>query len=55
MKKSLKGKSQIGDAMAQLLKTGTKNTLKSSLKDKLDALKSSINFGFRRAKSVSEC
>lgn len=46
MKKSLKGKSQIGDAMAQLLKTGTKKYTKEQLKDKLDALKSSINFGF---------
>ncbi|AQW90364.1 M16 family metallopeptidase [Elizabethkingia anophelis] len=44
--KSLKGKSQIGDAMAQLLKTGTKKYTKEQLKDKLDALKSSINFGF---------
>ncbi|AJW65175.1 Protease 3 precursor [Elizabethkingia miricola] len=44
--KSLKGKAQIGNMMAQLLKTGTKKYTKEQLKDKLDALKSSINFGY---------
>ncbi|MCT3704344.1 insulinase family protein [Elizabethkingia anophelis] len=43
---SLKGKSQVGNVMAQLLKAGTKNYTNEQLKDKLDALKSSINFGF---------
>ncbi|KFC33393.1 peptidase M16 [Elizabethkingia anophelis] len=43
---SLKTKSQIGSLMAQLLKTGTKKYTKEQLKDKLDALKSNIGFGF---------
>lgn len=42
----LKGKSDIGSLMAQVMKTGTKSHTKEQIQDMLDAWKSNINFGF---------
>lgn len=44
--KDLTGKSDIAGILAQLLKTGTKTQTKEQIQDKLDQLKSSINFNF---------
>ncbi|CAC9976843.1 M16 family metallopeptidase [Flavobacterium panici] len=46
--KDLTGKSDIAGILAQLLKTGTKTQTKEQIQDKLDQLKSSINFNFSR-------
>lgn len=44
--KDLEGKSDVGEILAQLLKTGTKTQTKEQIQDKLDQLKSSISFNF---------
>lgn len=44
--KDLAGKSNVGDIMAELLKTGTKTRTKEQIQDRLDQLKSSVYFGF---------
>jgi len=44
--KDLSGKSDIGGIMAQLLKTGTTTKSKEQIQDRLDQLKSSVNFNF---------
>jgi len=44
--KDLAGKSDVGDIMAELLKTGTKTRTKEQIQDRLDQLKSSVYFGF---------
>lgn len=46
--KDLTGKNDIAGILAQLLKTGTKTQTKEQIQDKLDQLKSSINFNFSR-------
>ncbi|TEB43990.1 insulinase family protein [Flavobacterium circumlabens] len=46
--KDLAGKSDVGGILAQLLKTGTKTRTKEQIQDRLDQLKSSVNFGFSR-------
>lgn len=46
--KDLTDKSDIAGILAQLLKTGTKTQTKEQIQDKLDQLKSSINFNFSR-------
>ncbi|SHL11620.1 M16 family metallopeptidase [Flavobacterium chilense] len=46
--KDLTGKTDAGGILAQLLKTGTKTKTKEQIQDKLDQLKSSINFNFSR-------
>lgn len=44
--KDLAGKSDVGSIMAQLLKTGTTTRSKEQIQDRLDQLKSSVNFNF---------
>ncbi|RUT71699.1 insulinase family protein [Flavobacterium cupreum] len=44
--KELAGKTNTGGILAQLLKTGTKTRTKEQIQDRLDQLKSSVNFGF---------
>ncbi|MBP4139505.1 M16 family metallopeptidase [Flavobacterium geliluteum] len=44
--KDLAGKSDIGGILAQLMKTGTKTRTKEQIQDRLDQLKSSVNFNF---------
>ncbi|MWB96507.1 insulinase family protein [Flavobacterium sp. GA093] len=44
--KDLAGKSDVGTILAQLLKTGTKTKTKEQIQDRLDQLKSSVNFNF---------
>jgi len=46
--KELTGKTDVGGILAQLLKTGTKTKTKEQIQDRLDQLKSSINFNFSR-------
>ncbi|KAF2512780.1 insulinase family protein [Flavobacterium zhairuonense] len=46
--KDLAGKSDVGGILAQLLKTGTKTQTKEQIQDRLDKLKSSVNFNFSR-------
>ncbi|SHH20837.1 M16 family metallopeptidase [Flavobacterium defluvii] len=46
--KDLTGKSDVAGILAQLLKTGTKTQTKEQIQDRLDVLKSSINFNFSR-------
>lgn len=46
--KELAGKTDTGGILAQLLKTGTKTRTKEQIQDRLDELKSSINFNFSR-------
>ncbi|MDA6069996.1 insulinase family protein [Flavobacterium sp. AC] len=46
--KDLAGKTDAGGILAQLLKTGTKSKTKEQIQDRLDQLKSSINFNFTR-------
>lgn len=44
--KDLAGKTDTGSILAQLLKTGTKTKTKEQISDRLDQLKSSLNFNF---------
>ncbi|WP_428231670.1 M16 family metallopeptidase [Flavobacterium sp.] len=44
--KDLKGKTDTGTILAQLLKTGTKTKTKEQISDRLDQLKSSLYFGY---------
>ena len=44
--KELANKDQIGELTAQLLTAGTKSMTKEQIKDRLDELKSSVNFSF---------
>lgn len=46
--KDLAGKTDTGGILAQLLKTGTKTKTKEQIQDRLDQLKSSINFNYSR-------
>lgn len=46
--KDLTNKSDVAGILAQLLKTGTKTQTKEQIQDRLDVLKSSINFNFSR-------
>jgi zinc protease len=46
--KDLKGKTDAGGILAQLLKTGTKTKTKEQIQDRLDQLKSSIDFNYSR-------
>ncbi|OXG06218.1 zinc protease [Flavobacterium araucananum] len=46
--KDLKGKTNAGGILAQLLKTGTKTKTKEQIQDRLDQLKSSIDFNYSR-------
>lgn len=44
--KDLAGKTDTGSILAQLLKTGTKTKTKEQISDRLDQLKSSLNFNY---------
>ncbi|WPO77155.1 pitrilysin family protein [Flavobacterium sp. KACC 22761] len=46
--KDLEGKTDVAGILAQLLKTGTKTQTKEQIQDRLDKLKSSVNFNFSR-------
>lgn len=44
--KDLEGKTDVGSILAQLLNTGTKTRTKEQITDRLDQLKSSLNFNY---------